>query len=117
MKNFLFLNNSIMPSEVVFVLIAFIVIAIIGFVFYSLRVDRPKSEKVSLSEDGKTVGKMSLRWLIMACAFVISMAILIGLESFVFEEPHKGVVTATFFVSFMIASFVGSQLKKWMKLK
>lgn len=105
-----------MPKEVVIVLIAFVVIAIISFMFYSLRVDRMKSEEGSLSEDSKVVALKSLRWVIMAVSFVVFSFSLISLES-LFFEPNKGLVMAAFCASFVGAKYVGYLLKKWKKIK
>nr|DAH17211.1 MAG TPA: hypothetical protein [Bacteriophage sp.] len=105
-----------MPKEVVIVLIAFVVIAIISFMFYSLRVDRMKSEEGSLSEDSKVVALKLLRWVIMAVSFVVFSFFLISLES-LFFEPNKGLVMAAFCASFVGAKYVGYLLKKWKKIK
>lgn len=105
-----------MPKEVVLVLIVFVVIAIISFMFYSLRVDRMKSEEGSLSKDSKIVALKSLRWVIMAISFVVFSFFLISLEALVFE-PNKGLVLAAFAASFVGAKYVGYLLKKWKKVK
>lgn len=105
-----------MPKEVVIVLIVFVVIAIISFMFYSLRVDRMKSEEESLSEDSKIVALKSLRWVIMAVSFVVFSFLIISLEALVFE-PNKGLVIAAFCASFVGAQYVGYLVKKWKKIK
>lgn len=105
-----------MPKEVVIVFIAFIVIAIISFMFYSMRVDRAKSEEVSLSEDSKRVALKSFVWVIMAISFVVFSVFIVSLES-LFFEPNKGLVMAAFCASFVGAKYVGYLIKKWKKIK
>lgn len=100
-----------MPKEVVYVFVAFIAIAAIYFMYSSLRVNRKEGETSSVKDDSKKVAKMVFRYVAIAITFVVCMVALIAIES-QFFEPNKGIVFGDFFVSAMIAAFVGGFLKK-----
>lgn len=99
-----------MPKEIVYVFVAFIVIAAIYFMYSSLRVNRKEGETSSVKEDSKTVAKMVFRYAAVVISFVVCMVVLIAIEA-QFLEPNKGFVFGDFAVSAMVASFVGKLLK------
>ena len=100
-----------MPKEVVYVFLAFIAIAVVYFMYSSLRVNRKEGETSSVKDDSKKVAKMVFRYVAIAITFVICMIVLVAIES-QFMEPNKGFILADFAVSAMAAAFVGSFLKK-----
>lgn len=100
-----------MPKEIVYVFVAFIVIAAIYFMYSSLRVNRKESEVSSVKEDGKVVAKMVFRYVSIAVTFIVCMVILVAIEA-QFVEPNKGFIFGDFAVSAMASGFVGSLLKK-----
>lgn len=100
-----------MPKEVVYVFLAFIAIAVVYFMYSSLRVNRKEGETSSVKDDSKKVAKMVFRYVAIAITFVICMIVLVAIES-QFMEPNKGFIFADFAVSAMAAAFVGSFLKK-----
>lgn len=100
-----------MPKEIIYVFVAFIAIAAIYFMYCSLRVNRKEGETSSVKDDSKKVAKMVSRYVAIAIAFVVCMAVLVVIES-QFMEPNKGFIFADFAVSAMVANFVGHFLKK-----
>lgn len=100
-----------MPKEVVYVFLAFIAIAAVYFMYSSLKVNRKEGETSSVKDDSKKVAKMVFRYAVIAITFVVSMVVLVAIES-KFVEPNKGFICGNFVVSAIAANFVGSFLKK-----
>lgn len=100
-----------MPKEVVYVFVAFIAIAVIYFMYCSLRVNRKEGEASSVKDDSKKVAKMVFRCVAIAITFVVCIVVLIAIES-QFVEPNKGFICGDFAISAIAAAFVGSFLKK-----
>ena len=100
-----------MPKEVVYVFLAFIAIAVVYFMYSSLKVNRKEGETSSVKDDSKKVAKMVFRYVAIAITFIVCMVVLVAVES-QFVEPNKGLICGDFVVSAIVANFVGSFLKK-----
>lgn len=84
-----------MPKEIIYVFVAFIVIAAIYFMYSSLRVNRKEGETSSVKDDSKKVAKMVFRYIAIAITFVVCMVVLVAVESQFVENLTKDLYLVT----------------------